>query len=95
MGYRRDYLPVKKVRGAERNRAQLACLTAICFLFFALLINLYWPQGKNVLQRIIFPGKETAVTVLDSLADDLKSGKEIYQTLATFGKNIVQYGETD
>ena len=91
MGYRIDYQPVKKVRGAERNRASLSCLTAVCFLIFALLINLYWPQGKNILHRIIFPGKAAVMAAaLDSAAENMRSGDNVYQALVTFGKNLIE-----
>lgn len=95
MGYRIDYLPVKKIRGAERNRASLPCLTAICFLIFALLVNLYWPQGKIVLQRIFFPGNAAATAAaLDSFADNMRLGESAHQALLTFCKAVIQDGET-
>lgn len=91
MGYQIDYLPTKKIRGAERNRASLPCLTALCFLVFALLVNLYWPQGKIVLQRIVFPGKAAATAAaLDSFADNMSSGVDAYQALLTFCKAVIQ-----
>lgn len=85
MGYRIEYLPIKKIRGAERNRGVLPCLTAVWFLVFALLVNLYWPQGKMVLQRIVFPEKASVTAAaVDVLAENMRSGEDVYQAISAF-----------
>ena len=92
MGYRIDYLPVKKIRGAEKNRSSLLSLTAIWFLVFAVLVNLYWPHGKTILRRIVFLGNtEKAEVLVDSPAGNIGLGDKVYQVFSLFGSLFQQY----
>lgn len=91
MGYRVDYLPIKKIRGREKRTSRVAALTGICFVLFCILVSSVWPQGADVLRGIVFPGN-AAVTVaaLDDFALELKSGEEWSSALEAFCRRVME-----
>lgn len=93
MSYRIDYQPVGMIGHAQKRSVRVCSLTAILFLLFLLLINLFWPYGRNVLQGLLFSG-DPAVTVaaLDGLTDELRSGVTLTEALRTFCRFIMTHG---
>lgn len=94
MGYRVDYQPIKKVRGAEKRKTRVPALIAMCLLLFVFLVNSLWPRGAEVLRGVIFPG-DTAVTVsaLEDFAVQLKAGEELPSAFKTFCRKMIQEAE--
>lgn len=94
MGYRIDYCPVKKIRGAEKRRAGLPALTAACLLVFVLLVNCTWPKGSDVLRSLLFSG-DLAVTAsaLEDFAVELRMGEQLQSALESFCRKVVQESE--
>lgn len=90
MGYRVDYQPVKKVRGAERRRSRVLALTGLCLIVFLILVNSVWPQGMELLRELLIPG-DTAVTVaaLEDLASELGAGEALSGALENFCRRIL------
>lgn len=96
MGYRVDYQPIRKVRGAEKRKARVTALTALCLVLFVLLVNSMWPRGAEVLRGMFFPG-DAAVTVsaLEDLAVELKAGEELTSAFETFCRKVIREAEVD
>lgn len=95
MAYRITYLPVKKVRGMEKRTARAPALGTIFFLLFLLLVHSAWPRGREVMQRLIFPG-DAAVTAaaLEELTGALKSGERLSEALEGFCSSVMENGQS-
>lgn len=85
MGYRVEYQPIKKVRGAERIRSRVLSLTALFFLLFCVLVQCFLPRGAELMKEILIPG-EASVTVaaLDHFAEELRRGETVQNALLHF-----------
>lgn len=96
MGYRVDYQPIRKVRGVEKRTLSVPALTALCMLLFVLIVNIAWPRGKAVLNKLLFPGN-AAVTVaaLEDFTVELKSGEELSGAFETFCRRVIREAEFD
>lgn len=91
MGYRVDYQPVRKIRGAEKRRSTVPALTALFFLVFLLLVNLYWEQGAQVLKNLVL--REEMATALEVFSQELKAGEELKSAWAHFCGTLTGYGK--
>lgn len=91
MGYRIDYGPVRKIRGAEKRRVGAAALTGISFLLFLLLVNSCWPRGSQVLRGLVFSGN-AAVTAaaLEDFSVELQMGEELPSAIENFCRKVIQ-----
>lgn len=85
MGYRIDYTPAKKSR--------LGAMTAGWFLVFLLLVGLFWPRGRMLLAKALFPGNQ-AVTreALGEFARDMGEGEPFGEALEGFCRQILETG---
>ncbi len=93
MGYRVDYGPVKKLRGAEKSRTRVAALTALFLLLFFLLVQTFWPQGAEMLQHIFVPGDpKVTVAALETFAGELQHGVPLRDAFENFCFYIVEAG---
>ncbi len=94
MGYRIEYQPVRKIRRAEKTRSYVAAMTAACLLLFCILVHLLWPQGAEVLGKLIFSGDSaTAVDALAHFVVELEAGEELQSAFETFCRTVIQNGE--
>lgn len=94
MGYRVDYQPVKKVRGAEKRTSKIPALTALFLVLFLLLVNGFWPRGAEVLKEVLIPG-DPAVTVaaLEDFATELKAGENLSGAWEAFCRRVIGEAE--
>lgn len=96
MGYRVDYQPIKKVRGAEKRTVSVSALTGLCFLLFVIIVNSTWPRGADILRGVIFQGN-AAVTAaaLEDLTAELTAGEELFSAVEAFCHKVIQEAEFD
>lgn len=94
MGYRVEYCPVKKVRGAKKRVSRKVMLTALCLLLFCTLVGILWPEGTEVLRLFLFPG-DPAVTVaaLEELTAELRTGVPLSDSFRIFCLRIMEGSE--
>lgn len=85
MGYRVEYQPVKKVRGAEMRKSRVLSLSALFFLIFCILVSCFLPREAEVMKEVLIPG-EASVTVaaLDHFAEELRRGETVQNALLHF-----------
>jgi len=96
MGYRVEYGPVKKVRGLEKRVSGVSSLIAVCLLLFFILVGSFWPEGKEILQKLIFPGDPVVTAAaLDNLTESLRSGEALSDSMAAFCIQILEGAEID
>ena len=96
MGYRVEYGPVKKVRGLERRISRVSSLIAVCLLLFFLLVGYFWPEGADVLQKLVFPGDPVVTaSALEDLTENLRSGDSLSECMSTFCVQILEGARID
>lgn len=96
MGYRIDYGPVKKVRGVEKRTSRLAALTGVFLLLFVITICCFWPEGTAALRRMLLPGDPVVTAAaMEELADSLRTGEELYDSLRAFCVRILEGAAID
>lgn len=91
MGYCVDYgahgtekLPLKEAKGHLRAFAGLFFL-----LGFVLAWN-FWPEGREVLQRLLIPGEpEVTLAATEELVAQLRSGTDTQEAVAAFCREIL------
>lgn len=91
MGYQVEYEPTGKVhRQDDKKQGNLPALTAAFLLAFLLLVNGFWPRGREVLCEIFFPG-DAAVTAaaLDTFAQELRDGKPVGTAVESFCRCVI------
>ena len=91
MGYRIEYGSVRKVRRLEKRVSVRAAVAACCFLFFCLGVFAFWPEGADLLRRLVFPG-DPAVTAaaLEQLTIELHSGVNLTDSLRQFCIKVLE-----
>lgn len=91
MGYRIDYQPVRKIRGAEKRRSRRAALTGVFFLLFLFGVQILWQEGGQVLRGLLFPG-DAAVTAaaMEDLVQQLGAGVRVGEALELFCRRIME-----
>lgn len=93
MAYRIEYKAVRGLQNRNRYRCRRAAITGLLFVLFITEVWFFWPEGKSVLQGILFSG-DVAVTVaaLDDFAHQLGEGIAIKDAFIRFCKQIVTGG---
>lgn len=96
MGYRVEYGPVKKVRGLEKRVSRVSSLIAVCLLLFFVLVSSFWPAGREILQKLIFPGDPVVTAAaLDDLTENLRSGEDLSDCMAAFCIQVLEGAKLD
>ena len=94
MGYRIDYgQPFDKKYPMPDRRSRLPWMVCIALLLFALLTNLFWPEGRAVLAEFLIPG-DAAVTsaAFSDMVADVRAGVTVSDALAAFCREILDHG---
>ena len=86
MGYRIEYLSHKK----EHRLWIVLPMTWAFFLLFCLLVHLFWPQGQQLLQELLWPG-DAAVTrqAAEAMVQQLRWGVPVSEAVETFCMTII------
>lgn len=80
MGYRIDYAPKEK----------LGRKIAGWFLVFLLLVSLFWPRGRKLLGKALYPGEQAvAVVALEHMVQELEEGQGLKIALETFCRGLL------
>lgn len=89
MGYQVIYDGEK---GEQRNghRFRLIPLTGVAFLAFLLLVDAYWPRGREVLRAYLLPeAVDSALTVVTTFAERILSGEALPVAWEAFCHEII------
>ena len=92
MGYRVVYDSVRQEkRRAKSHGARLTGLTAMFLALFLMMVNVYWPKGREVLQEMIWPG-DAAVTrqAAEAFVEELRFGEPIGDAVESFCREIIK-----
>ena len=94
MSYRIDYGGVvsTKVR-RNTDRTHIRTMTAVCMILFALVVECFWPQGQQVLQKFFLPGEPTVTEqAFSELISDLSQGIKLQEAMTAFCQQIIDHG---
>lgn len=95
MGYRIDYRPIKKIRGAQRQKTGVPALTCVCLLLFLLLVNAFWPDGADFLEKLVFSQHQNVtVDAMDRLVSDLQEGASLSAALDAFCSSLLSHDQS-
>lgn len=89
MGYKIVYAktPRKLVR-----LLPLQSLIAVCFLLFAIIVRLSWPEGTEILREVfVSDGLSRDAQALVAMAENLASGEPMSEAVSVFCQEI--FGE--
>jgi len=74
------------------NRIFLTIGFFICFLW---MVNTYWPEGRDLLKRILIPGDpEVIMQAAEVFAQELSSGFTVTDAAKNFCIAIMEHGYT-
>lgn len=92
LGYRVEYGTVQKHQHSSRRAVWM---TALCFALFLVFVNVCWPQGREVLREILWPGEPAAAKqALETFIDELRWGNSFTEAAESFCREIIQYEKT-
>lgn len=95
MGYQVVYEPASKRKQAGHSGKSLVPgMTAACFLFFLLLVNCFFPRGREVLRQVVWPGdREAALQAAEVFIQELRYGENIDDAVESFCREILGDGD--
>ena len=91
MSYRIDYAPRREPGQRQpENGAFVPVLTICFFALFALLLQAFWPEGRQVLVRLLLgSGGRSLVRCIQTVADSLESGQPLYDAAVTAFRDVI------
>lgn len=90
MAYRVDYANGGRQAAASEKKHPLRG-ALICFFLFLILVQLFWPKGREAIQKLLLPGAtETVWAAVDGFADQVRTGEPIEEALEAFCKSVLQ-----
>lgn len=90
MSYKIIYAEEPECR--KRNRSCLLPVTLLFLCLFLFLTNGFWPEGREVLQRVFLPGDpQTVKQAAQTFVQGLQLGEPFSEALEAFCQNILLY----
>ena len=90
MSYRIDYSTGSK--GHAKNYSRKICLCCIFFAIFIIMVCLFWPEGKQILQVFLIPGEpDVTLNAAEVFAQDLSCGVDIREAAKNLCFQILGY----
>jgi len=90
MAYRVDYADGGRQTSVCEKKHPLRAVL-ICFFLFLILVQLFWPEGKEAIQKYLLPGAtETVWAAVDGFADQVRTGEPVGEALETLCRNVFQ-----
>ena len=90
VGYRIVYGPDPVTSTERTGTARIRVQIAVCFLLFAGLVRLLWPEGREVLAMHLVTEEPTrAQTAFADLLENLRCGFGMVDSLTVFCREIL------
>lgn len=91
MAYRVVYGPAVKLECSRaKGSVRLRVLTALCFFTLVLMVKAAWPEGTALLREALLPRNTAAQTAFQELAEHLKQGEPVGDSVTAFCRGIVE-----
>ena len=94
MSYRIIYVPTESEHGTQRGAGiRLLLLSGSFLLIFGFLTVKFWPEGEEVLERLLEAMKKPVTSAaLESLANKLSLGEPVGEAVSAFCREVVSQG---
>ena len=93
MSYRIEYQPMKWPGSRERGSLRRAALTGVFFLLYLLLVDAFWPQGRELLRELLIPGDpDVTMEAFGIFAHAIQSGSPFADAAEVFCRTIMGHG---
>lgn len=90
MAYRVDYTKGGR-QAAMPDKKHPFRAVLICFLLFLILVQLFWPRGRDAIQKLLLPGAtETVWAAVDGFADQVRTGEPVVEAFETLCRSVFQ-----
>lgn len=90
MAYRVDYSNGGR-QGEEPEKRHPFRGALICFLLFLILVQLFWPKGRDAIAKLLLPGAtETVWAAADGFADQVRTGEPVGEALESFCRSVLE-----
>ena len=87
MGYRIEY--ESDIQNSKQSRFPWAMATGF-FVAFLWVVNHYWPQGKHILQKLLWPGDWDSLSkAVDIFVQQLRWGEPVAEAATAFCREII------
>ena len=87
MAYKIRYGEIKQPTKSNYFRAQV--LTAAIFLAFLFVVNIFWEQGRYLIQNFLLPEEGKVVTAAQTLAAEIENGAPFWNAMEVFCESII------
>ena len=86
MGYRIDYEGYKETKASRKKEENhIVAWTFVCSMVFLLLVNYFWPEGRQMLRQLFLPGDGEAV---QAFAVQLQQGESLEQAVRELCRTV-------
>ena len=90
MGYRVEYGPMDRAFRSRRPSLRLSLLSGLFLLLFALAVRFCWPEGRETVQALLFPGDwHETEAALEAFAQQLTEGGSLADCAESFCREII------
>lgn len=91
MAYRIEYAKnAKYPPPAAPGRDKLCKMVMIFFLVFLLATNIFWPDGRLMLQKMILPcDMEVTTYAFGMMLEDIRGGERLDEAVEAFCREII------
>ena len=92
MGYRIVYgSGCKEASDPSEKGSRLKYYTGVALLLFSIIVNLYWPGGKQILQQIFLPGSPGVTSIAaENFLVQIRQGIGLEEALQTFCLEVLE-----
>ena len=91
MPYRIDYSPSADVC-RKKGWLSVFLLTCAFFSVFLVMVTLFWPEGREVLQILLIPGDpEVTIEAAQTFASELDCGMDMFRAASDFIHKVTGY----
>ena len=87
MAYKIRYDEIKQPTKSNYFRTQV--LTAAILLAFLFVVNIFWEQGRYLIQNFLLPEEGKVVTAAQTLAAEIENGAPFWNAMEVFCESII------
>ena len=75
----------------RRRKSRLRLWTAVFALVFVAVVHFLWPQGEEMLRRILIPQEQT-VAAFSGMVEQIENGQAVGAAVTAFCRRVVADG---
>lgn len=87
MAYKIRYDYIKEPTKSNHFRVQV--LTAAILLVFLFVVNIFWEQGRHLIQNFLLPEEGKVITTAQILAAEFENSASFWNAMEVFCESII------